>query len=579
MNENENGIIVSNQVVEMVPLSYNTVLNDIEENGLEMWNHCITNEFPICEVIRKGNEVILNIGSPHKGFVIESVMNEGKLNGKAIMKNDKGVLIGEFVYVNGEANGSCKLYNENGVLYFEGYLKNGYREGIGKEYDLEGNVIFEGIFVKGNRKKGLRIEDDYMIEYDEEGNRIIGYKVNDKCEKNGICYLYKDNKVCEVWKYDNNEKVCILIELKGNEMMEYNEDGGVIYRGGYMESKKYRYIRNGFGIEYDDDGNKIYEGYYWNDRRHGKGISSNNNNKIYDGIWYKGYRYNIIVMISMLIMIIIVILSFLVNIVLGCILVVLFAIICILFSRIFVNIGCGLDYELQIKNRLKNDLIVGDGCCNIRTRLILISYCIESIIIGCDSFCSVNEFVVDGLNELKLVKIGENSFSKKKNDYGNESSRSFHISNCILLESIEISCYSFSDYGGGFKLKNLPKLKSFEVGNDCFKNVKLFKFDGLNELKSLKIGMNSFTLLKSGDKWDWKKAKDAKRSFHILNCIELESIEIGRYSFCDYGGGFELFNLPKLSTIKIGEIGSNSYNFYYSSFVIQGIIDVYIANE
>ena len=142
MNEKENGIIVSNRVVEMVPLSCNTVLNDIEETGFEMWNHCITNEFPICEVIRKGNEVILNIGSPHNGFVIESVMKDGKLNGKAIMKNDKGVLIGEFVYVNGEANGSCKLYNENGNLYFEGYLKNGYREGIGKEYDMEGNVIY-----------------------------------------------------------------------------------------------------------------------------------------------------------------------------------------------------------------------------------------------------------------------------------------------------------------------------------------------------------------------------------------------------------------------------------------------------
>ena len=58
MNEKENGIIVSNEVVEMIPLSCNTVSNDIEENGLEMWNHCITNEFPICEVIRKGNEVI-----------------------------------------------------------------------------------------------------------------------------------------------------------------------------------------------------------------------------------------------------------------------------------------------------------------------------------------------------------------------------------------------------------------------------------------------------------------------------------------------------------------------------------------
>ena len=34
MNENENGIIVSNRVVEMIPLSCNTVLNDIEETGV-----------------------------------------------------------------------------------------------------------------------------------------------------------------------------------------------------------------------------------------------------------------------------------------------------------------------------------------------------------------------------------------------------------------------------------------------------------------------------------------------------------------------------------------------------------------
>ena len=116
-------------------------------------------------------------------------------------------------------------------------------------------------------------------------------------------------------------------------------------------------------------------------------------------------------------------------------------------------------------------------------------------------------------------------------------------------------------------------LKSIEIGNDCFENVDLFKIDGLNELKSLKIGINSFTHLKSGN-WEWSKANNTNRSFSILNCIELESIEIGHHSFSDYGGGFELKNLPKLSTIKIGEIGSESYNFCYSSFVIKGIIDM-----
>ena len=61
-------------------------------------------------------------------------------------------------------------------------------------------------------------------------------------------------------------------------------------------------------------------------------------------------------------------------------------------------------------------------------------------------------------------------------------------------------------------------------------------------------------------------------SFHILNCESLESIQIGEYSFSDFGGDFELKNLPQLQSIQIGKIGSTSYNFYNSSFMIRGII-------
>ena len=117
-----------------------------------------------------------------------------------------------------------------------------------------------------------------------------------------------------------------------------------------------------------------------------------------------------------------------------------------------------------------------------------------------------------------------------------------------------------------FDISLFSNLEELIIGNDCFENVELFKIDGLNHLKSIKIGINSFT--KQLDRIN------QSRSFSILNCIELESIEIGSYSFSDYGGGFELKNLPKLSTIKIGEIGSDSFNFYYSSFVIKGIIDM-----
>ena len=127
-------------------------------------------------------------------------------------------------------------------------------------------------------------------------------------------------------------------------------------------------------------------------------------------------------------------------------------------------------------------------------------------------------------------------------------------------------------------LNEFQCLKSIEIGDECFENVDLFNIDGLNELKSLKIGKNSFTLVKKGN-WDSSEAKNHNRSFGILNCDELESIEIGIYSFCDYAGGFELKNLPKLSTIKIGEIGPVSQNFYWSSFEMKGRICGIVMNR
>ena len=97
-----------------------------------------------------------------------------------------------------------------------------------------------------------------------------------------------------------------------------------------------------------------------------------------------------------------------------------------------------------------------------------------------------------------------------------------------------------------------------------------FKIDGLNKLNTLKIGINSFTRYKN-DIWP---NEDESKSFHILNCEELKSIDIGRYSFGEFGGEFELKNLPQLQSINIGTIGDygSLSNFLYSTFIIRGIL-------
>ena len=125
-------------------------------------------------------------------------------------------------------------------------------------------------------------------------------------------------------------------------------------------------------------------------------------------------------------------------------------------------------------------------------------------------------------------------------------------------------------------LNKFEWLRSIEIGDDCFGSVQTFKIEGLKRLKSVKIGNNSFTQVKKanwGSSWSaaYDKANNQSRSFHILDCESLESIQIGEYSFSDFGGGFELSNLKSLKSIQIGTIGSDSSNFFWSSFVIRGM--------
>ena len=119
-------------------------------------------------------------------------------------------------------------------------------------------------------------------------------------------------------------------------------------------------------------------------------------------------------------------------------------------------------------------------------------------------------------------------------------------------------------------------LESIEIGNNNFGSVQTFKIDGLSKLKTLKIGRNSFTQVVEpiwNNNWDeaYDKAYNLSKSFHIVNCLSLESIQIGDYSFSDFAGEFELKNLPQLQSIQIGTIGSKSRNFYDGTLVLRGI--------
>ena len=104
-------------------------------------------------------------------------------------------------------------------------------------------------------------------------------------------------------------------------------------------------------------------------------------------------------------------------------------------------------------------------------------------------------------------------------------------------------------------LSSFSQLKSFECGDNSFNSVRQFIINGLNELESISIGMNSFTLSENS------ASERLNREFHLKNCLSLRELSIDRYSFSDYHI-FELNHLPNLKSIMIGS-SSDSMNFYF----------------
>ena len=89
---------------------------------------------------------------------------------------------------------------------------------------------------------------------------------------------------------------------------------------------------------------------------------------------------------------------------------------------------------------------------------------LKRIDIGNDCFKEVREFVIDGLESLESVKIGEECF---RICYGERDVGICRIRNCPNLRQLEIGDESFQ-YFKSFELSNLNSLQSIYFGDWCF---------------------------------------------------------------------------------------------------------------
>ena len=114
--------------------------------------------------------------------------------------------------------------------------------------------------------------------------------------------------------------------------------------------------------------------------------------------------------------------------------------------------------------------------------------------------------------------------------------------------------------------------KYINIGDECFTSCVIFRIDGLNRLKSVKVGNGSFNDVHLRERF----GKSFPFSFSITNCLELESVDFGTWSFYSFSEEVVFRNLPSLKYITIGRIGKDSNNFG-GSLTIRGTHVLLIA--
>ena len=423
------------------------------------------------------------------GYEMTVNWKDGKKEGVGLILYPDGEPYMEMTFVNDLAEGTVLKKDEYGQIVLRGVLEHGVECGLFEEFDDE-EVIWRGFYRNGKRYSILEEQEleGLYLEVSEDGKLLSVSEYDDKWRKNGRCYEVESGHLKRECVYENGIRKRMIQEFTDDGLMiEYDDNGEIVdeevfegdmigfmihpemmigtkeyyidmnengellsvseydedgllkngkcfeYEGGrmvreceYKNGVMMRVLREWKGecmIEYDDNGMRVYEGGFEGDMmkgfiREGEGKEFGIDGElIRSGRWIEGV------------------------------------------------------YEDAIKrfeDGYGNDLSVFDIDCLKG---------IERVEIGNDSFQNVNEFVIDGLNELKSVMIGRESFDRNKE---NRKGSKCLIMNCDQLSEICIGFNSFYWYES-LECKNLPSLISIQLDRYAFYACHLIVLESMND--------------------------------------------------------------------------------------------------
>ena len=231
------------------------------ENGIEKEKKC---EFRGDAMIEFDEKKQVMYRGDYKGDAVSGFSRSG--NGKFYQYSNDKVCRVDFMK-NGSNNG-YQLIGEklkefdglNKLVYegeFTGSAEDGFEwNGLGVEYKSESEYV-NSEFRNGKRVRMIReIHGKKMTEYDDE-NRIIyigefSAKSFSRAGK-GRCFGYDGMKLKEVNECEKGEVKRKIWGFDEKGMIEYNEDGEIVYKGSFRGDVKNGFVREGEGQEFEKD--------------------------------------------------------------------------------------------------------------------------------------------------------------------------------------------------------------------------------------------------------------------------------------------------------------------------------------
>ena len=134
--------------------------------------------------------------------------------------------------------------------------------------------------------------------------------------------------------------------------------------------------------------------------------------------------------------------------------------------------------------------------------------------------------------------------------------------NRIIISSNSLNVNSFTT----MDFSDYSSLRMIEIGNECGMYVTSVKITGLNSLKSVRIGKNSFTTEKGSYPWEGYESG----VFQLKDCPKVRELKIGSGSFSDYSV-CEIENVNALEAIEMGDVNDAqpSNCFYHASLELK----------